>query len=163
MRSRDSLFEAAFPGLLARLRALGGHELAPTLCLAPSFKCDRNDELVMVEVGARHEVPYGKGRTCVVQVALRAKLVHKTWEPQMVSYHCGPNAAAMDEVHFRIDSNALEGFHCHIFGQGPKPTKGGHIHVRRVEPRPSLDPFEFMKLVEAFVATGAVPLKVVRP
>lgn len=163
MRSRDSLFEAAFPGLLDRVRGLGGHELEPTLCHAPAFKCDRNDQLTMVAVGVRCEVPYGQGRRCVVQIAVRAKRIDWAWIPEMVSYHCGPNPAAMDEVHFRIDSNAHEGFHCHIVGQGPNPAKGGHIPVRRVEPSPSKDPFVFMALVEMFIATGVVPLKVARP
>jgi hypothetical protein len=67
----------------------------------------------------------------------------------------------MDVVHFRIDANKQEGPHCHVFGYGPKPEKGGHHHFSRVRPTPTLHPYDFMKHVEHFIATGIVPFEVV--
>lgn len=163
MGSRDSLFETVFPGLLDRLRRLGGQELAPTLHDPPTARYGRAGELTTAQMAVRRVIPSASGRTLVVQIAVRAKLIAGAWVPQMVSYHCGPDPAAMDEVYFRIDSSTYEGFHCHIRGEGPKPEKGGHISPRRVEPSPTLDPFDFMRLVEGFIATNVVPLKVARP
>lgn len=162
--TRDSLFDEVFPGLLERLRALGGHDLEPTTCATPNGRFDGNAKLTTAEMAVRHDgIVCADGRKCVVQIVVRAKLIKWVWVPQMVSYHCGPNAAEMDEVHFRIDSSLVQPFHVHIRGHGTKPEKGGHIHPGKVEPRPTLDPYTFMDLVEQFIKTNVIPLKVIRP
>jgi len=155
----DSLFETVYPGLLARFDALGGDRIDPWVHVVPTFKADADGTIVMAQAAVRRVFLRPNGHRCVLNIAFRCRRqADRTWEPMSVSFHCGPDPDAMDEVHFRIDSNKAESFHCHIRGYGPKPEKGGHLPASTVIPRPTLSPFDFLGLVDSFLRNDKVPL-----
>lgn len=160
--SRDELLQLVFPGLLATLDAFCGVDLEPTLCHPPTVKYDSAGSPLAVSLGVRREVGV-QGRTAVVQIAVRVRKTPAGWNTTYHSYHFGPNPNAMDVVYFRIDNEAVGGPHCHIRGHGPDGEKGGHIRFSRIEPLPTSDPFAFIELVKKYIATGVLPLQVVRP
>jgi hypothetical protein len=99
-----------------------------------------------------------------IQIALRMRLESGAWVNRYGSLHCGPDPHDMTLVYFRIDNEGRPAEplskHCHVKGHGPKPEKGGHNPFEKVLPRPTMDPNDFMTLVETFLATDEIPLKV---
>ena len=153
--ARD-LFEAVYPGLLARVQALGGEWVdEPWVYAEPTCAQDDAGTIITAQAAVRRVFGGYEGRTCVVNIAFRSHLRGGVWTPAAFSFNCGRNPKARDESFFRIDANRRDGPHCHLAGYEKQ-----HLPWSKVTPRPSADPFVFVKLVEDFCRTGVIPLKV---
>jgi hypothetical protein len=170
-RTDRQLIDAACPGLVLAIEALGGavgpisRDLYAADCRCMKLRnVDANNEPTEIQVALEAQL-------AEVDVLLRIvvrmkKASNGRWLPsgKYQAFHCGPKGKGdlEDKVYFRIDIDNWNGHHFHLRGQ---PDDYGTEHIPIGESAPSLaaiDPLGFVELVKKMIETKTVPVKRVK-
>ena len=148
------LVEHLRPGVVSRLEGLGC--VFRQVPVIPHVTRDKGN-VSSIQAGLSCYVP---GKRVLVNITMTCIPGRTPLDIVQCAYHCGPSDAT-EEVYFRICDNKDQRFHFHIRGHGGDEGTD-HIPASKAKPQISTEPMPFLDLVEAYLATGKIPLEVLR-
>lgn len=153
-----AFFDRIFPGFTARLeRIAGGYRPAPPYRVVPPAR----DRPQVIQLWLHYLAKARRGIHITIRII--AERHPDEWKIVEHCYHFGPNPMSDSDddstTYFRVCRNDSWPYHFHQRGLERAYDKG-HIPAESAEPPLLTDPHWFLGLVETFIETNAIPIKV---